>query len=447
MTPCGEANVDLTVDQATADVPVLIVPNESQAIPVIVGQPFTEQPHVMIVRRRDTVRIFEQEKNVDEGDDTLQSIEIPDLPRRPVFLWAKDSTVVPPNYVGFVELYVTGSEPNADVFADAQLRCQEGCEHCIPRCVVNVDAANETCIPVMNVSYQVLNIKANERVARAEVCYFDEEPMQDVKSSCSATQPCSTASANVKTGPSVTPEHREKLDRLIEEYRDCFADSVAEIGRTNAAEMKIETTAQEPVRYRPYRLSFADIGHAKVITDRGTAFTSAKFKATCDAFSIKHMKNATAMARANGQVERYNRMITPAVASLTKNTDGKDWDTTLPQVQWGINNTLHQAAKTTPFGLLFNYRPQNINADCVDDALAEEFDRQVEAKRTSAAESIHDDQRKQQARYNKKRSEAPTYEPGDVVLVEREPTACGESRKLKEKYRGPYVIMEKLPND
>ncbi|KAH7955909.1 hypothetical protein HPB52_004980 [Rhipicephalus sanguineus] len=50
VTPYGETNVNLTVDQATADVPVLIVPNESQAIPVIVGHPFTEQPHVMIVR-------------------------------------------------------------------------------------------------------------------------------------------------------------------------------------------------------------------------------------------------------------------------------------------------------------------------------------------------------------------------------------------------------------
>ena len=124
VTPCGEANVNLTVDQATADVPMLIVPNESQAIPVIIGQPFTEQPHVTIVRRRDTVRIFEEEKNVDEGDDTLQSLEIPDLPRRPVCLWAKDSTVIPPNYIGFVELYVTGREPNAYGFADAQLRGQ-----------------------------------------------------------------------------------------------------------------------------------------------------------------------------------------------------------------------------------------------------------------------------------------------------------------------------------
>ncbi|KAL1417894.1 hypothetical protein MTO96_006035 [Rhipicephalus appendiculatus] len=619
VTPCGQANVNLTVDQATADVPVLIVPNESQAIPIIVGQPFTEQPHVTVVRRRNSVRIFEEEKNVDESDDTLQSIKIPYLPRRPVCLWSKESTVVPPNYVGIRQALRYGQR--------TQRRCFRG-------------------RPT-----EELSIKANERVARAEVCYLDEEPMQDFKSGCSTTQPCPTATASVKAGPGVTPEHREKLYRLIEEYRDCFADSVAEIGHTTAAEMKIEITAEEPVRwwlriqeftfdieYRKgatmahvdalsrspcdppdetevvgglqvlatcieiddclaiaqqndpdiqilkerlsrrqhlsnedrrvqseYQLSNGklfkkvhqgdsaprllwvvprharwrvvkachdDIGHfavektlsklketywfpgmkryvrryiaacieclfhkvpagkrpgklhsidkvgkpfhsihidhlgpfvrsksgnayilvavdgftkfvllravrntsagpatqflrdvagifgppTMVITDRGSAFTSAKFKATCDAFSIKHVKNATATPRANGQVERYNRMITPAVASLTNNTDGKDWDTTLPQVQWGINSTLHQATKTTPFGLLFNYRPRNINGDCVDEALTEEFDRQIEAKRTSAAESIREDQRKQQARYNKKRSEAPAYGPGDVVL-------------------------------
>ncbi|KAH7942828.1 hypothetical protein HPB52_001610 [Rhipicephalus sanguineus] len=237
VTPYGEANVNLTVDQATADVPVLIVPNESQAISVIVGQPFTEQPHVTIVRRRNTVRIFEEEKNADEGDDTPQSINIPDLPWRPVCLWAKESTVVPSNYIGFVKLYVTGSEPNADVFVDAQLRCQEGREHCMPRCVVNVDAANEACIPVRNVSCQQLNIEANERVARAEVCYLDEEPIQDGKSSRSATQPCSPATANDKTGPSVTPEHHEKLDRLIEEYCDCFADNMGLSGIIPGSQM------------------------------------------------------------------------------------------------------------------------------------------------------------------------------------------------------------------
>ncbi|KAH6931031.1 hypothetical protein HPB50_021625 [Hyalomma asiaticum] len=103
VTRCGEATTHVTVDQATADVRVLIVPNESQAIPLIIGQPFTEQPHVTIVRRRNTLRIFDEKINEDEND-TLQSMKIPDLPQRPVCLWALESTVVPPNYVGIVKL-------------------------------------------------------------------------------------------------------------------------------------------------------------------------------------------------------------------------------------------------------------------------------------------------------------------------------------------------------
>ncbi|KAH6920070.1 hypothetical protein HPB50_028942 [Hyalomma asiaticum] len=260
VTPCGEATINVTVDQATADVRVLIVPNESQAIPLIIGQPFTEQPHVTIVRRRNTLRIFDEQINEDESDDTLQSIEIADLPKRPVCLWARESTVVPPNYVGLVKLYVTGGEPSADVFVDTHHRCQEGREHCIPRCVVSVNEANETCIPVMNMPHHELNIKANERLARAEVCScLDEQPVWDEQPSCSDTQPRPAGNLSFTTGPSVTPEHREKLGRLIQEYRDCSTDSISGTGRTKTVQMKIEVTTGEPARFLPYRLSFADI--------------------------------------------------------------------------------------------------------------------------------------------------------------------------------------------
>ncbi|KAL1482609.1 hypothetical protein MTO96_014127 [Rhipicephalus appendiculatus] len=259
------------------------MPNESQAILIIVGQPFTEQPHVTVVRRRNTLRIFEEEKNVDESDHTLQSIKIPDLPRRPVCLWAKEVAVVQPNYVGFVKPYVTGSEPNADAFVDVQPRCQEGREHSIPRCVANIDTANETCIPVMSASYQEFNIKANERIARSEVCYFDEETMQDVKLSCSATRPGSTATANVKTVPSVT--------------QDCVgpkrhtADFVEEISRTKAARMKIKMTTEESVRFRPCRLSFLDREHSGRRNTETAGRTAYSSTAPVDGLKLWGQKN------------------------------------------------------------------------------------------------------------------------------------------------------------
>ncbi|KAH8025714.1 hypothetical protein HPB51_010798 [Rhipicephalus microplus] len=60
-----------------------------------------------------------------------------------------------------------------------------------------------------------------------------ESTSEDIKSSCSATQPCSTATPERQNGPKRnTGSTYEKLDHPIEDYRGSFADS------TNAAKMR-----------------------------------------------------------------------------------------------------------------------------------------------------------------------------------------------------------------
>nr|CAI5838649.1 unnamed protein product [Callosobruchus analis] len=43
--------------------------------------------------------------------------------------------------------------------------------------------------------------------------------------------------------------------------------------------------------------------------------------------------------------------------------------------------------------------------------------------------------------------ESPNNKVGNLVLIRREPPTIGESRKLAEKYRGPYIVTDVLPND
>lgn len=63
--------------------------------------------------------------------------------------------------------------PQTDVLLDAQFRCQKGREHCIPRCIINVNEAYETCLPIMNMLNQNLDIKEHGQVARQEIYYPD----------------------------------------------------------------------------------------------------------------------------------------------------------------------------------------------------------------------------------------------------------------------------------
>lgn len=63
---------------------------------------------------------------------------------------------------------------------------------------------------------------------------------------------------------------------------------------------------------------FSYFGYPKrVISDSGTAFTSKRFKEFCLVNQIKHVVNAIASPRSNGQVERFNRTLLEAINKST----------------------------------------------------------------------------------------------------------------------------------
>lgn len=54
----------------------------------------------------------------------------------------------------------------------------------------------------------------------------------------------------------------------------------------------------------------------RIVSDRGTAFTSHAFAEYCKEENIQHVTTTTGMPRANGQVERVNRTLIPLLTKL-----------------------------------------------------------------------------------------------------------------------------------
>ncbi|KAK9747451.1 Integrase zinc binding domain [Popillia japonica] len=73
-------------------------------------------------------------------------------------------------------------------------------------------------------------------------------------------------------------------------------------------------------------------------------------------------------------VEPLNRFVTPALATITKEPEGRDWDRQIGKSQYGINNTYHKAIKTTPFRLLMNYKPRKYDGNPLEDETHERRD-------------------------------------------------------------------------
>lgn len=187
----------------------------------------------------------------------------------------------------------------------------------------------------------------------------------------------------------------------------------------------------------------------RIISDRGSAFTSRTFKMFCLDYGIKHVQNAVATPRANGQCERFNRTILSSLAALSGGVEDKMRYIHVKTVQRGLNTTVHRVLGVTPSEALFGSKPRSLPESILLTELQEDIDRtNLVELRNKIQERIGKDQGVQKARYDKKRSKAKIYNVGDLVMVAKtDLPATGESRKLLPKFKGPFRVTAVLPND
>jgi len=90
-----------------------------------------------------------------------------------------------------------------------------------------------------------------------------------------------------------------------------------------------------------------------IISDRGTAFTSRDFEDFLKEQDIRHIKIAVGSPQANGQAERFNRIIAPCIAKLANNKENRQWYRILPEIEYAINNTVNRSTGKSPSQLIF----------------------------------------------------------------------------------------------
>ncbi|KAL0901247.1 hypothetical protein ABMA27_006539 [Loxostege sticticalis] len=185
-----------------------------------------------------------------------------------------------------------------------------------------------------------------------------------------------------------------------------------------------------------------------IVSDRGTSFTSDEFKRFVDSHQIKHVKNAVATPRANGQIERYNRSILSSLTALNINEDDRNWDSDLSKVQWSLNNTLNKGIGKTPAQVVFGKETVSLSESHLHD-ISENLtvNENVNATREEVSTHISKEQEKMKTRFDGKRCAALKYKVGDLVMVLKNVHNVGNSNKLVPPYSGPYKVSAVLGND
>lgn len=186
----------------------------------------------------------------------------------------------------------------------------------------------------------------------------------------------------------------------------------------------------------------------RIITDRGTAFTSHSFENYCKDENIQHVLVTTAVPRGNGQVERVNRTLIPLLTKLTS-PKPEDWYKHLDKAQTYLNYTPSRSTGEAPFKILFG-TSMKIKEDpemrkLIEEEWLAEFEENRNEIREKAKENILKVQAANRRNFNKRRKEAIKYRVGDLVAIKRmQPITHG---KFSAKFFGPYAVQNVLRND
>lgn len=213
------------IDGVNAYVPISVLSDDVQEIALLVGHPFTEQPHIMIISTPDELRV--EEIVPDTATDRNGKTPV----------WAKEVLVIPKNHVGHFS--VVTSFPDTDLCIEGGMRTSR---QMVLRCLISTDEQGLAKIPVVNLSEKDFAIKKGDKVTRGLL--FAE-----------------VASKNNKYNPEVneelvTADHVEQLLLLLNEYKDLVARNLRQVGCTHLTVMKLELKDNRPVVYRPYRLAY-----------------------------------------------------------------------------------------------------------------------------------------------------------------------------------------------
>ena len=187
----------------------------------------------------------------------------------------------------------------------------------------------------------------------------------------------------------------------------------------------------------------------RVISDRGPQFVAEFMRELYRLLGIKLAATTAYHPQGDGQTERLNQELEQYIR-LFVNERQDNWRELLPLAEFQYNNHIHSAIQNVPFLLDtgriprmgFEPNQRRSHLESVNEFTDRMKDTLEEAK--AALAKSKDDMTKY---YNRNRTSAPDYKPGDRVYLDASDIRTTRpSKKLSHRRLGPFPIIEKVGN-
>jgi hypothetical protein len=192
---------------------------------------------------------------------------------------------------------------------------------------------------------------------------------------------------------------------------------------------------------------FKDFGCPKgITTDRGSLFTS-KFWGTLMWYLQVRRRLSTAFhPQTDGQTEVQNQILEFYLRTYC-NYRQDDWTSKLALAEFTYNNSKHSTTGSTPFRLLYGFDPElgtNVRDDVLEGGApsAEERIKLLMEERTQLSNRLRTAAESHKKYYDAKHKPMRFKVEDKVVIASKNIRQLRPSRKLSDKYLGPFEIVE-----
>ena len=191
----------------------------------------------------------------------------------------------------------------------------------------------------------------------------------------------------------------------------------------------------------------------KIVSDRGTQFTSAFHKRLLQRLGITSAKSTAFHPQSDGQSEISNQFIEQYLRAYTNHLQD-DWVEWLPIAEFAANNHVSETTKMTPFFATYGYHPRmDFNHEPMKIAVAgaARFTTGKAEEFADDMERLHQVLRQEiawaQTRYEQRSASkaVTTIRVGDQVWLDaRHLRTDRPAKKLDSKNLGPFEVIEQI---
>jgi len=181
-----------------------------------------------------------------------------------------------------------------------------------------------------------------------------------------------------------------------------------------------------------------------VVSDRGSVFASNFLGELYRLLGIKRKMSTAFHPQTDGQTERLNREINQYLHTYV-NDRQNDWAKWIKIAQFVWNNTVSEVTTDSPFGITWSYSPR-MGVEPVQTVAPAAKD--FAAIFNKVVESSEKAKRNMKLQADKHRNPTPDYTIGQQVWLSTDNLCmlnCA-SKKLTEKWIGPYEVTRVTPN-